>query len=106
MHERYIVEREPGQAADPERELMVAVLEQAVNDLFDPKGSYIKKRQIRRDAYQWFLEQRSKDHNNRLWFYSFPSVCDYLNLDAKTIRVKLFKRYLANELPAKRNRHR
>jgi hypothetical protein len=77
----FIVEREPGQATlNPEKELMLSVLEEAKNNLTN------KKQSIRDDAYRWFTEQPTD------WFFSFHSLCEQLDVDPGTVRRQIFKR--------------
>ena len=66
---------------DPERRLMVAVLEDAVNVYLkqvlatDPKAQ-----QLFVDAEEWIMA------DDPTWFFSFTNVCDTLDLDASYIR--------------------
>jgi len=80
---RYIVERETGQASlNPEKELMLSVLQEAKANLAN------KKKSIREDAYRWFTAEPSK------WFFSFHSICEQMDppLDPDTVRRGIFKR--------------
>ena len=71
---------------DPERRLMMAVLEDAVNVFMkqvfatDPKA-----RQLFVDAEEWITE------DDPSWFFSFTNVCDTLDLDAEYIRNGLLR---------------
>jgi len=80
---RYIVERETGQASlNPEKELMLSVLQEAKANLTN------KKRSVREDAYRWFTEGPSD------WFFSLHSICEQMDppLDPDTVRRGIFKR--------------
>lgn len=66
----------------PELDLMGAVLELAVEDLF-----HRKEKRIIGDA-RWFLTSRDET-----WLFSFISICDHLELDPDAIREGIFKRY-------------
>jgi hypothetical protein len=69
-----------------ERRLVVAVLEDALHcyqkyvDAENPK-----QRQLFLDAEEWIMG------DNPTWFFSFPNVCDTLNLDSDYMREGLTK---------------
>lgn len=69
-----------------ERRLMVAVLEDALHcfqkyvDADDPKH-----RELFADAEAWI------NTDNPTWFFSFPNVCDTLDIDPDWVREGLFK---------------
>jgi hypothetical protein len=69
-----------------ERRLMVAVLEDALHcfqkyvDAEDPK-----QRQLFQDAEAWITG------HNPTWFFSFPNVCDTLDIDPDYVREGLLK---------------
>ena len=63
------------------RQLLVAVLFNAVNTLFRYRHDHTKHgRRILQETVDWF---RSAD---RQWLYSFESICLHLNLDADDLR--------------------
>jgi len=68
----------------PERQLAVAVLSQAANDLrkfrYARRGSGYS---LYADARKWITS------NDRLWPYSFLNLCDALQLAADAIRAEL-----------------
>lgn len=65
----------------PERRLMLAVLEDAVLTLRRYAGdTKIKSRRLVRDVERW-IEMRNTD-----WPFSFESICAVLNLDAAALR--------------------
>lgn len=57
---------------DPERKLLAAVLETALEDLSNPK--------LRMGAAKWFLSQRSDS------LFQFVPVCGALGLDPEAVR--------------------
>jgi hypothetical protein len=64
---------------NPERKLLVNLLERAILDL-KHTDKHIKK-----DAEQWFLTPSSD------YLFSFESVCSFLDLNATAIKEKVFK---------------
>lgn len=74
----------------PERELMVAVISQAKDDLYGADRGRFEK-----DALAWFTEAKSLDRAGRPWLYSFESICEQLDLDVETIRRGILARYEA-----------
>ena len=63
------------------RQLLVAVLFNAVNTLFRYRHDHTKHgRRLLQETVDWF---RSAD---RQWLYSFESICLHLNLDADDLR--------------------
>lgn len=68
----------------PERALAAAVLEGAVEDLSKYRYAHGRRRQRKYwQAHQWITSA------DREWPYSFLNVCDYLNLPAEGVRVRL-----------------
>lgn len=66
------------------RQLLVAVLFNAVNTLFRYRHDHTKRgRQLLQETVDWF---RSAE---RQWLYSFESICIHLNLDADDLRHSL-----------------
>lgn len=82
---------------NPERGLCAAILKQAILDLFlqSPdiskqvkrgKISLCEQKKIVRDAYEWlFLRHTNKEP------FSFPWICDQIDLDCDALRGSLFK---------------
>src|SRR5262244_1478750 len=68
----------------PERALMRAVLQRAIDDLTAPKMlNYCSVRgltRLQREAAAWFLS------GDETYIFSFVNICQALNLDAGTIR--------------------
>ncbi len=74
------------QARAPERDLVLAILEDAVLSFQRYlKSSREKERHIFTDAEEWFLS------DDRDWVFSFLNVCDFLGLDAEFLRKGLFR---------------
>jgi len=67
---------------DPERRLMVAILEDAVSCLSkDPRRSPRQQRKSFEEAYSWINE-----HETDGWVFSFTNVCEALGLDPSYLR--------------------
>ena len=74
----------------PERRLMVAVLEDAIDDFLNNAGAQRGIRLARfREASIWFRRE------DRDWPFSFVNICDACGLDATTIRRMLRDRIRA-----------
>jgi hypothetical protein len=76
-------ERQSGEVC-PERQLAVAVLSQAADDL--RKFRYVRRGSgysLYADARNWIAS------NDRLWPYSFLNLCDALHLAADVMRAEL-----------------
>jgi hypothetical protein len=70
----------------PERALLAAVLQQAVEDLRnheDRRGA--QARRLYREAYQWVMS------DDRGWPCSYLNVCDLLGLSAGALRTELLR---------------
>jgi hypothetical protein len=66
---------------DPERRLMIAVLERAVDDYRTCRSSRDAKRQVLfREVTAWFASRESSG------LYSFENVCEVLDLNADYVR--------------------
>ena len=77
----------------PERRLMLAVLEDAIDAYLGNAGAPRGIRLARfKEASNWF---RSEDTE---WPFSFVNICDACGLDAATIRRMLRRRVLAAQL--------
>jgi hypothetical protein len=69
---------------DPERELMLAVLEDAITCINAYASSSDGKRQrLFREALDWILEEDEQ------WPFSFNNICEALRLDARCVRAGL-----------------
>src|SRR5512134_1581288 len=71
---------------EPEKELMLAVLESAIEDF--QKYAFARGhrgRMLFENAEQWILE---KDND---WFLSFESICETFSLDANYLRRGLLR---------------
>jgi hypothetical protein len=77
-------------AADtPERRLMVAVFERALDDLRPQyRGTPTERRRIRREAEAWFASEAEA------WPFSFANICQALGLDPAWIR-QAIERHIA-----------
>jgi len=86
--QRHVVEKEKGQATDPERELLIAVLEQAIADFLYIRTSESKTAKRREkfveETRRWLLKE------DKTWPYSFYAICENLALNPKAVRTKLF----------------
>jgi hypothetical protein len=70
------------QASDPERRLMVAILEDAVSSLAkDPRRCARQQRKAFEEAHSWVNAQDSED-----WVFSFTKVCETLGFDPGYLR--------------------
>lgn len=68
--------------SDPERRLMVALLEDAVSCLSkDPRRGPRQQRKAFEEAYSWVNADDAED-----WIFSFASVCETLGFDASYLR--------------------
>lgn len=81
MPQQFLANYERKFRLDPERTLMLAILEDAVVCFQDNLSAPCKRREtLFLDAEAWFL---SKD---RSYLYSFENVCDALGFDADYLR--------------------
>jgi hypothetical protein len=73
-------------AREAEKELMLAVLESAIEDfqkyIF---ATGVKGKQLHEEAEQWILEK------NNDWFLSFESICETLLIDPEYLRQGLVR---------------
>lgn len=66
---------------EPERELMLAVLQDAIRCFQDYLLARDRKRErLFREAEEWFNKQESD------WLFSFETICEVLGLDSQYIR--------------------
>lgn len=77
-----------------ERALMRAVLEDAVRCLAGEIGPRDERPQLAVDARQWFLD------DDIHWPFSFPNVCDALDIEADRLRTEVLRGAPAIPLPA------
>jgi hypothetical protein len=74
----------PPKVSDPERDLMMAVLEDAIECL--SKSRFVKngpRRRIFEQEKRWFLDE------DTCWPYSFGCICETLDLDSNAVRESL-----------------
>jgi hypothetical protein len=64
----------------PERELALAVLAQACDDLLTSRSARLYV-----ETYQWVAS------DDRTWLYAFDNICDILNLSAERLRAELLR---------------
>jgi len=77
----------PAVADSPERALMRAVLQRALDDLsgvFAGAMGLRARGRLQRETEEWFLSE------DTTWPYSFVNICQTLGLDAGAIRKALF----------------
>lgn len=70
----------------PERALLMAVLQQALEDLRnyeERRGAHARR--LYREAYQWMAS------DERCWPFSFLNLCDLLGLSAGALRAELLR---------------
>ena len=77
-----------GTPTDPEHDLLVKMLKQAVEDYKNPRGNLKKRERLREEAREWFAHDIT-DESGDPWPFSFPNVCEALNLDPQAIRDRL-----------------
>ena len=84
--EEFMVRRRKPLSPEPEKSLMLAVLQDAVmcfqDNLFT---SRTRNRMLHRDAERWFLDRNSRD------LFCFENVCDWLGLNADYLRSGLMQ---------------
>lgn len=69
---------------DPERSLMMAVLEDAIDCIDRCRlATYGPPRRVFEEERRWFLDEDAR------WPYSFASICETLDLDANAVRESL-----------------
>ncbi len=73
-------------ASKPERELMLAILETAVDDFRRYASARDQKgKSLYEDAQSWILEENSE------WFLSFDNICETLSLSSDHLRRNLLR---------------
>lgn len=71
---------------EPEKRLMLAILEDAVQCFQDNILAYSgRKKRLFEEAEEWILEEDSD------WIFSFESVCEVLGLDPRYVRQGLLQ---------------
>lgn len=71
---------------EPERKLMLAVLEDAISCFQRyATASHPKGRALFAETEEWILEE------DRLWLFSFENVCDALGFDSEYLRAGLMR---------------
>lgn len=82
---------------EPERLLMVAVLEDAVRCLLNFHGATeVKKVALYREAHAWLMS------TERTGLYAFENICDVLGIEAGYFRRQLLARRASARPPAPR----
>jgi hypothetical protein len=87
------------QHREPERRLMVAILEDAVSCLsLNPQRCNLKQRKQYEEAAEWVFAEDETE-----WIFSFRGICDALGLDPGYLRRGLTRPTVANRAvsPAK-----
>ena len=97
-------QRQPSRPCDPEHRLLWAVLEQAIDDLQKHRLHWNGSRPGR--AYRAVNSQKRADFcsymtapeyvrsTDTTWLLSFENICEYLGLDAESIRTALYAKGL------------
>ena len=76
------------QYKEPERRLMVAVLEDAVSCLtLNPRDCNLRQRKQYEEAKQWVTAE-----NDTEWIFSFTNICEVLGMDPSYLRHGLTRR--------------
>jgi hypothetical protein len=66
----------------PERDLMLAVLAQARDDL---RSARTRRARLYVEAYKWVAS------DDQTWLYAFRNICDILDLSAEWLRAELLR---------------
>ena len=75
-----------GRPMMPEKRLMVAIVDDAVNCFLRYRfATHPRSRRLFREAEQWIMDR------NRSWPFSFETICDTLGLDAGCLRYGLLQ---------------
>jgi hypothetical protein len=81
VNDQYLESFRRGAALEPERELMLAILEDAVKTLQENRGALsVKKKRLFEETRDWFFSDDST------WIFSFVSVCTALGLNPDYLR--------------------
>lgn len=86
---------------EPERRLMVAILEDAVSCLsMNPRQCTLQQRKQYEEARYWVTTDEESD-----WIFSFRNICEALGVDASYLRQGLMRREIAMTMrPASKRR--
>jgi hypothetical protein len=80
------------QYKEPERRLMVAVLEDAVSCLsMNPRDCNLRQRKQYEEAKQWVTAEEETE-----WIFSFTNICEVLGMDPSYLRRGLTRRTLGS----------
>ena len=75
------------QSREPERRLMVAILEDAVSCLLtDLQGSNLRQRKQYEEAKAWVTTDEESE-----WIFSFKNICEVLGMDPSYLRRGLIR---------------
>jgi hypothetical protein len=92
---------------EPEKKLMVAVLEEALATVISPGNRQSEaQRQIEREAWRWIAS------DDRAGPFSFATICDVLGLDVESVREVISTRmalrqpFTRRRIQAGKGRHR
>ena len=101
--ERFLETTRKKSHLEPEKDLMLAVMEDAVDCYF--KNIFAKtekEKALFRDAEDWILEENSRR------FFSFDNICEILNINPQYLREGLinWKQRKLNDLPKLNTRYR
>jgi hypothetical protein len=81
---------------EPERRLMVAILEDAVSCLsMNPYQCNPHQRKQYEESRRWVTTDEESD-----WIFSFKNICEALGLDASYLRQGLMRREIVITMPA------
>jgi hypothetical protein len=82
------------QYKEPERRLMVAVLEDAVSCLsMNPRDCNLRQRKQYEEAKQWVRAEEDSE-----WIFSFRNICEVLGMDPSYLRRGLIRRMSAGRV--------
>jgi hypothetical protein len=80
------------QYKEPERRLMVAVLEDAVSCLsMNPRECNLRQRRQYEEAKQWVTVEEESE-----WIFSFRNICEVLGMDPSYLRRGLIRQITSN----------
>ena len=87
VNDQYLESFRRGAALEPERELMLAILEDAIKTLQEHHGALsVKKKRLFEETRNWFFS------DDATWIFSFVSVCATLGLNPDYLRKGLSRR--------------
>jgi hypothetical protein len=89
------------QYREPERRLMVAILEDAVTCLLtDPRHCNFRQRKHYEEAKEWVTADEESE-----WIFSFKNICEVLGMDPSYLRRGLIRQTMRGQSPTVRARH-